>query len=125
MVTNQEDDLSDEVPVESTPAYLIIFRYVFGTAMWLVIAVVVFRHLPKVRKVFEDFDTTLSPLSKFVLQYMGVTFVLIAVMATVTLTLTRSRESRWLILYGIPLALGVLLILTIGWPLLRLLNEIS
>ncbi|WP_166831798.1 hypothetical protein [Thalassoroseus pseudoceratinae] len=125
MVTNQSADSSDEIGDEAVPRYLSIFRYAFGAVMWLGLAVAVFGGLPRFRRLFEDFDVEISPLTVFVLRFMGPTFVLIAIAAVVALTMTHSRGSRWLILYGIPLALIVLLMLTLGWPLLSLLDDLS
>lgn len=96
-----------------------------SAALWICLIWAVYLKLPTYRRLFEDFGTDVGPLTVIVLNYAGLILPLIGIAAGACLTASRFKRMRAFVLFWLPLILITGLVITVGAPFVKLLNDLD
>jgi len=126
MHNHHENDRTfvDEATGVSNPLALAI-GYLMSAGLWIGLAWAVYFWVPKFRRLLEDFGTEMAPRTSLILKYAPWAFPLIVIFAASSFALNRSRKVRTFVLFLLPGALVIGLVLLVGPQVLDLVENLS
>lgn len=106
-------------------SFLSIAGNMLSIALWICLSWAVYLKLPTYKRLFDDFGTHVGPLTVIVLNYAGLIRPLIGIAAGACLTASRSKRIRAFVLFWLPLMLITGLVIAVGPPFVKLLNDLG
>lgn len=106
-------------------SFLLMAGSVLSAALWICLIWVVYLKLPTYKRLFDDFETDVGPLTVIVLNYAGPILPLIGIASGACLTANRFKRMRAFMLFWLPLILIAGLVITVGLPYPNLLNDLE
>ena len=106
-------------------SFLLIAGSMLSIALWICLIWAVYLKLPTYKRLFDDFGTHVGPLTVIVLNYAGLILPLIGIAAGACLTASRFKRMRAFVLFWLPLMLITGLVIAVGPPFMKLLNDLD
>ena len=106
-------------------SFLSVAGSMLSAALWICLIWAVYLKLPTYRRLFDDFGTYVGPQTVIVLNYAGLILPIIGIAAGACLTANRSRRIRAFVLFWLPLMLITGLVIAVGPPFMKLLNDLD